>query len=229
MDAEQTPGDGAAPGLGEDAENAAQVHDAGAGASGPSSKPRRGDKAPRKRAKKQRKSEPAPEPAGAAPKGAALKAQSARLERSLGEILAFPAVPAMMVAPDEETRAYLPEHFTRMAPITAHELVAASESSPELRRVLERAAYGSSMFTVAFAALAYAAPPVMWVIGMRAQAAQLTLMASMDESQMAAGMMAARAAAEAQSAPPPPEPQGAEWNGAAGAEAPAPGADPLHG
>src|SRR4051794_30055870 len=129
MEPEQTPGDGGAPGLGEDAPNAAQVPDAGAGeaaASGPSAKPRRGDKQPRKRAKKQRKAEPAAEPAGPPPKGAALKAQSARLERSLGEILAFPAVPAMMVAPDEETRAYLPEHFTRMAPVTAHELVAAS-------------------------------------------------------------------------------------------------------
>lgn len=192
------------------------------------------DPKPRKRAKRKHRSAAenaaaageAPPLRGAAAK-AATRAESTRLEARLGELLAFPAVPAMMFLPDVESKAFMSDHFTVAGPTTAHELVVLSEDSPELRRILVRVTTGSSMFAVAFAVLGYAAPPVLWTLGMRQQAQRLAIVANgaaqVDPEQLAR-MMADYAG------PPPSHEPGA--NGAPVAEgdgaeraAPAPGAD----
>lgn len=225
-DDEATQGDGREPGLPPEGEPQSEP------AAGASSRPRRGDKSPRKRAKRKRASSTAssaPEPGAAPARGAVRKQQDARLESALAEVLVFPAMPAMMLAPDPLTRAYLPEHFIRTGPKTAKELVAASEASPELRAVLERVAFGSSMLGLVMAVVGYAAPPVMWMIGMRSQAAALTQAASMDEAAMQSMIAKAQAdaAAQAQAAQQPANgAQGAEHGGPAGAQTPQARTDP---
>src|SRR5439155_25659382 len=130
--------------------------------------------------------------------GAALKQRSKLLERKLSELLTFPAVPATMTAADAATQAYMLEHFTRSGPRTAAVLVEASESNPQLRALLERICAGGSLLTVALALAAYAAPPIMWTVGMRQQAARVTEATTMDEAQLARMMAEANAAAQAE-------------------------------
>lgn len=164
--------------------------------------------------------------AGAKPlAGAAQKAQSKRIEEKLAELLTFPAVPATMFGADAQTKLYMMEHFSRSGPKTAHELVEASEQFPELRAMLERAVFGASWFGVAMVAVAYVAPPVMWTLGMRAQAAGMTQASTMTEADVIAmreAMMAAERDAAAQAAnqqgAPSPDHQGAQdWPAEAGA------------
>lgn len=185
-------------------------------------KPRRGDKAPKPRGK--RKASAAQREAAA--KGGAsatMKARTRTLAKELGELLTFPAVPAAMVAPDPATQAYMIEHFTRSGPTTAQTLAHVSESNPRLRAVLEQLVTGGGMFTVALALVSYGAPPIMWAIGMRVQAARMTEATTMDEAGLAAMMQAAADAAAAQTAA-AENGQGAP--GSPGA-APATGADSL--
>jgi hypothetical protein len=185
-------------------------------------RPRR-DKAPRSRRK--RSASTASPPPGGELRGAARKAADARLQKKLAEALVFPSVPALMFAPSPETKLYLAEHFTRSGPATAAALIEASENSPELRAILERIANGSSMFTVAIAVAAYAAPPVLWIIGMRQQAQAMTIASTMTEDEQQAMMAAAYAAAQAQAEQPPGPPvNGAQGAAHGPAEA---GADPL--
>jgi hypothetical protein len=196
------------------------------------------DPKPRKRAKRKRStstggSAPAgegePQLRGAAAK-AAMRSQSARLEARLAELLAFPAVPAMMFAPELESKVFLSDHFTRSGPSTAHELVELSESSPELRRILERLTTGSSMFAVAFAVIGYTAPPILWTLGMREHAQRLTMVAGgaggeVDPEQVARMMADYAGAASphepgAQGAEQPPPEHAAAAAAAAGADSP---------
>jgi hypothetical protein len=180
-------------------------------------KPRRGDKPPRART---RKKEPSgSEKARKAQQGAAMKARSKTLEAKLSELLMFPAVPAAMAARDPFTQAYMIEHFTRSGPRTAGALVEASEANPQLREWLERITAGGSLFAVAIASFAYAAPPIIWVLGMREQASRITQATTMDAAELEAMLQSAHAAAAQTAA--------AQHDGAqnAASAAAAPGAD----
>jgi hypothetical protein len=193
--------------------------EAGAEPQDGSEQPRaRRDKAPRKRAKR---SSTAAGSSKGQPRGAVLKQQTKRLEDKLGELLTFPAMPAAMFAPDAATQGYMIEHFTRSGPRTAAILAEASESNEQLRALLERVTSGGSMFTVVLALVTYTAPPVMWTIGMRQQAASVTQASTMSEQELATIMAAANAAAaqESQSAEAPQGAEHAGANGAQGAEA----------
>jgi hypothetical protein len=171
------------------------------------------DRAPKKRGR--------PPKAKPQAQGAALKARSKVLEAKLAELLTFPAMPAAMLsAADPFTQAYMIEHFTRSGPRTAAALVEASESNAQLRAILERVCAGGSLLAVVIALTAYAAPPVLWVIGMREQAARITQTTTMTQAELEAMLQAANARAQAEYE----NAAATADNGAAGA-APAPGAD----
>lgn len=144
---------------------------------------------------------------------ASMKARSAVLRRELEQLLAMPAIPAAMLTPDREGKAYMSWHFGNVGPHTARELVDASESSPALREALEKLMVGNATVTIVIAIGIYLGGPVMYVLGMRAQAIGLSSAALADPTELAA-QVAASMAADAAAASEDQGAQGAE-NGSA--------------
>lgn len=185
-----------------------------------SEKPRRGDKPPKPRAKGK-----GGRPKGTGtgkPGGAALKSQSVALEKKLGELLTFPAVPAAMAYQhDPIGQMYMVDHFTRSGPRTAAVLVELSETNDQLRAILIAATSGGGWLGAGVALAAYAVPPVMFaVLGMREQAARITAATTMTPEELQRMMADDAAAAQATAA---------EGNGAPGPEGPAFAAEPDPG
>ena len=179
--------------------------------------------APKPRPKRDRKPSKRPKrkPGAGRPPGAPNKttiaARTKELEAELARVLVFPAIPAVLLAPDQETALFMQQHFTQAGPSTAHQLALASESSPQLREILERMTQGSVTMMIALAAIGYVAPVALWTIGRRQHALGVSMALSADPEQIAAAAEAFAAAAPP--APPPePEPQPA----AGDADAPAP-------
>jgi hypothetical protein len=114
------------------------------------------------------------------------KKRSRELEAELARVLTFPAVPSIMLAPTNEAKAFLGNHFTAAGPSTAAQLVSASENSPELREILERMTKGSVAVTVGLALIGYAAPPVLFLLGLEGPAAAVSIATSADDEALAA-------------------------------------------
>lgn len=134
-----------------------------------------------------------------------VKARTAALEAALTPLLTFPAVPSALLAPTPEGRAFLSAHFTSAGPRTAHTLAVASESSPDLRELLEGLTKGSIRATIAFAVLGYVAPPVLWMFGMQGPAMGLSQAVGLDEQELVS-MFQAQAHAASPVVPEPDSP-----------------------
>jgi hypothetical protein len=128
------------------------------------------------------------------------KARTAELEKGLARLLVAPAVPVIALPLELESKQFLSTHFMQAGPAVAHQLAVASEQSPELRELLERWTEGSVQATLVLCALAYVAPPAMWMLGMRGPAQLVSGVMSMDEAQLEALAEQAQARAEAEAA-----------------------------
>lgn len=94
-----------------------------------------------------------------------------RRANAASELLCIPAIPATIVASSgNQTAAVLADHFKSVGPITGRKLAELADESPEIARVLDKAATGNMMYALIMVGLGYMGPVLLALAGRPEQA-----------------------------------------------------------